>query len=43
MKHKRVHGENIRGASEKHSTAQKNNSLKLAIQGIIFWLLRMTS
>lgn len=42
-KHKRVHGENIHGAGEKLSTAQKTKSLKLSLQGIIFWLLRMTS
>jgi hypothetical protein len=43
MKHKHVHGENIHGAGEKLSPAQKTKSLKLSIQGIIFWFLRMTS
>jgi hypothetical protein len=43
MKHKCVHGENIHGSGEKLSTAQKIKSLKLSIEGIIFWFLKMTS
>jgi len=43
MKHKCVHGENIHGTGKKLSPAQKTKSLKLSIEGIIFWFLKMTS